>query len=246
MNKLGFFLTIFISLNSFSDDLLQTDCPNFDTASHWGISEVETPSDESIKVLLWITDMIAIHPNFRFCEATFSKSWTAFAAIYDGNRYIVYDRKTRFLDDKGIIRYDDLAVIAHEIAHHISGHTISIGNLSNFQEELEADRFAAFVLARLGASREQSYFWTNRFSKFDSDTHPARHKRKQAAIEGWTLAQTMKNREAQLSCKNEWIGELFDAGDTLCRTGWRCDYSPPQVQWACLDENGKWRWRKDK
>jgi len=76
-------------------------------------------------------------------------------------------------------------LVAHEIGHHMKGHTKkSSGSRPGL--ELEADEFAGFVLAKLGASLEQAqsvmnYIATEKGSK----THPNRDLRMQAIKKGW-------------------------------------------------------------
>ena len=139
----------------------------------------------------------------------------------------MYDTEVVFVDSKGVIRYDDLSVLAHEIGHHITGHTV-LNNLSSYAEELGADRFAGFVLGRIGADFTQAMKWTLILNKHDTKSHPARAKPQKASEEG---------------CKNHWIGDMFESDHELCRIGWRCQLTPPAVQWACMDEFEQWRWR---
>jgi len=79
-------------------------------------------------------------------------------------------------------------VIAHEVGHHLNGHTIRKGG-STPRLELEADEFAGFVLYKLGASLEQAqevmkYIATAKASS----THPSRASRMLAIEHGWDKA----------------------------------------------------------
>lgn len=81
-------------------------------------------------------------------------------------------------------------VIAHELGHHVCGHTAGLMMNRPWDKELEADRFAGAVIKAmemnsmttlndaLGSAR--SYL-----SKFPSATHPPRDLRIQAALEGY-------------------------------------------------------------
>lgn len=58
-----------------------------------------------------------------------------------------------------------LTVLAHEIGHHLGGHTINNGN--DKLKEREADRFAAFTLAKMGATDDEALLAINSLSADD-------------------------------------------------------------------------------
>ena len=75
--------------------------------------------------------------------------------------------------------------MAHEIAHHLSGHTITPGG-SRPEIELEADKFSGFVLQKMGApliAATQMIMTVG--SDHASPTHPAKQQRADAIREGW-------------------------------------------------------------
>lgn len=77
------------------------------------------------------------------------------------------------------------SIMAHEIAHHLSGHTITPGG-SRPEIELEADKFSGFVLQKMGAPLTGA---TQMILALGSDhassTHPAKQQRADAIREGW-------------------------------------------------------------
>ncbi len=79
-----------------------------------------------------------------------------------------------------------ISVMAHEIGHHLSGHTIVPGG-SRPEIELEADKFSGFVLHKMGAPLPAA---TQMILAVGTDhatsTHPARSQRATAIREGWT------------------------------------------------------------
>ncbi|RYY47705.1 MAG: hypothetical protein EOP59_00675, partial [Sphingomonadales bacterium] len=79
-----------------------------------------------------------------------------------------------------------ISVMAHEIAHHLSGHTITPGG-SRPEIELEADKFSGFVLQKMGAPLDAA---TQMILKLGTPhataTHPGRDQRVNAIREGWT------------------------------------------------------------
>ncbi len=82
-----------------------------------------------------------------------------------------------------------VSIMAHEIGHHLSGHTITPGG-SQPPTELEADKFSGFVLFKMGASLGDAQLAMQRLVDEgpDGHTHPGRGKRLAAIAEGWTEA----------------------------------------------------------
>jgi hypothetical protein len=77
-----------------------------------------------------------------------------------------------------------VAILAHEVGHHIRLHTIIPGRDHEF--ELEADYQAGFILRRMGATLEQTQAAFRTIgTDVDTVTHPARSQRIQAATLGW-------------------------------------------------------------
>ncbi len=111
------------------------------------------------------------------------------ASLSHRKRYILYnagfiDRINELTKDKWAV----LTLLAHEIGHHLNGHTIRKTG-STPQLELEADQFAGFVLYKLGASLEQAQEVMRYIAKTEaSKTHPARSSRLQAIATGWNKA----------------------------------------------------------
>ena len=86
--------------------------------------------------------------------------------------------------------WDAYSIMAHEIGHHLAGHTLKSGG-SRPPTELEADYFSGGVLARMGATLNQSIAATSRLaSPTGSSTHPARDKRIDAITKGWRQAKS--------------------------------------------------------
>ncbi len=99
-------------------------------------------------------------------------------------------------DFMGIVRsatggnaWAPISIMAHEIGHHLSGHTITPGG-SQPPTELEADKFSGFVLFKMGASLDEAQMAMSRLVAEGPDgrTHPGRGKRLAAIREGWQQA----------------------------------------------------------
>jgi hypothetical protein len=81
-------------------------------------------------------------------------------------------------------------ILAHEIGHHLLGHTIQ--SRVDPKMELDADRFAGFVLQKMGASIIQAQAGWKDLSATASVTHPGREDRLRAVREGWTAARDLR------------------------------------------------------
>jgi hypothetical protein len=82
-----------------------------------------------------------------------------------------------------------ISIMAHEIGHHLSGHTITPGG-SQPPTELEADKFSGFVLYKMGASLDDAQTAMSKLVAEgpDGSTHPGRGKRLSAIRDGWQQA----------------------------------------------------------
>jgi hypothetical protein len=108
------------------------------------------------------------------------------ASISHKKKYIRYNSDfITWISDVTHDKWAAIALLAHEIGHHINGHTRTKGG-SRPNLELEADEFAGTVLRKLGATLEESqevmyYIAATRSSK----THPDRRSRMLAIKKGW-------------------------------------------------------------
>jgi hypothetical protein len=81
-----------------------------------------------------------------------------------------------------------ISIMAHEVGHHLSGHTIQRGG-SQPPGELEADKFSGFVLFKMGASlNDAQNALAALVGEGGSPTHPGRAPRLAAVADGWTQA----------------------------------------------------------
>jgi hypothetical protein len=82
-------------------------------------------------------------------------------------------------------KWGPISVMAHEIAHHLSGHTIVPGG-SRPEIELEADKFSGFVLQKMGAPlNDATRMILTVGSAHGSPTHPDKQSRAEAIRQGW-------------------------------------------------------------
>jgi hypothetical protein len=101
-------------------------------------------------------------------------------------RFILYDNEFfNKIEDKASNDWAGISILAHEIGHHLNGHSLN-NDGSTHQYELEADEFSGFVLARMESTLEdaQSAIKTLRYEKA-TRTHPAKADRLVAIERGW-------------------------------------------------------------
>lgn len=138
------------------------------------------------ELFLEIIKVTGLQPNFELREA---KVLNIEASVSHRKRYILYN--PFFITQVNNITKDKwaaLALLAHEIGHHLNGHTIRKSG-SKPQLELEADEFAGFILYKLGASLQQAQEVMKYIAKTEqSGTHPARSSRMIAIEKGWNTA----------------------------------------------------------
>jgi hypothetical protein len=149
------------------------------------------------QVLERILKPIGLTRNFGVMEC--ANTQNCFATVIRGQRLIIYDGA--FMSRIGRMTNTDwsaVSIMAHEIGHHLQGHTID-GTGARPQKELEADTFSGFVLHQLGASLNESLTAILLLgSDRPSATHPARFDRVEAIKKGWLEADELYPGPASL------------------------------------------------
>lgn len=153
------------------------------------------PDTVAEKTISSIMEQIGLKPNFllRQCD---HYNGAAALTISDPSikyaRYIVYDSQfLSRLSNNAETDWAAVSVFAHEVAHHLYGHTYNSAN-KNHEFELRCDRFSGFALQKLGATLEQALAGMNAYGyKEETSTHPAIHKRLEAIREGWQDANQL-------------------------------------------------------
>lgn len=133
-----------------------------------------------------IIDVVGLRPNFEVMAARVDN---AAAVVYGGKRYVLYNPDfINALVQKTGNKWAAISVLAHEIGHHLNGHTVT-GSGSQPAVELEADEFSGFVLRKMGASLADAQAAMRVLAnEMASATHPAKHDRLASIANGWQTA----------------------------------------------------------
>lgn len=122
---------------------------------------------------------------------------TANAYNKGGERIIAYNPEfiSRVLDSSRT-DWSAVSILAHEIGHHLLGHTIS-PEVAHPGDELACDRYSGFILQRMGASLEQSLAAMEvAGNAHGTNAHPPKHARLAAIRQGWEDAQALTEHKA--------------------------------------------------
>lgn len=140
-------------------------------------------SEDAQSIISRITDAVGLKPNFEIRAANVHN---AMAYVDGGKRLILYSENfiAQIKNATGT-DWAGISVLAHEIGHHLNGHTLTEEG-SRPEIELEADEFSGFVLAKMGASLDEAQS-ALKYSKNanGSLTHPPKSARVEAVTVGW-------------------------------------------------------------
>lgn len=141
-------------------------------------------NSEAIKVVDRIVSNVGLARNFEILES--SEVDNAAAVVFNEQRYILYNNDFMELANEITNNsWTSISILAHEIGHHLQGHTLSKTG-SRPSIELEADKFSGFILAKMGASLQDAQSAVlNLVSEQSSSTHPKRSERLKAIASGF-------------------------------------------------------------
>ncbi|MEZ4891656.1 MAG: hypothetical protein R3A50_07060 [Saprospiraceae bacterium] len=159
-----------------------------------------------------ITDLSFPYKGFRLVEDKSGKVEIAEAVIKrkKGFRYIIYNKNK--LQNIDLTKPNDVAatlgVLAHEIGHLTYGH-----GGSNYENELLADRYAGWVMKKLGVSRGNCIEALDRYIPQEeingTSTHPPKRERLNAMTTGWDRAD-VDSRYKYSSCCDTSFYSVFE------------------------------------
>lgn len=143
--------------------------------------------EEAKKYIRKIANSSGVADNFEIYAADVPN---AAATIIGEKRYILYNQT--FMEQVRTAagtNWSSLAILAHEIGHHINGHHLDqLG--SRPHKEIDADIYAGFALAQMGATLEQAQSAFRVFGDPEEEiTHPKKARRLAAVANGWKRAK---------------------------------------------------------
>jgi hypothetical protein len=162
---------------------------NYSGHSYSGSGELtlHKPAPVAVERVNAIMNTVGLKQNFSIHSANVPN---ASALVNGSSRYILYN--PRFMEqvrNAAGVDWTSYAILAHEVGHHLNGHTIQRGG-SNPAIELEADEFSGFVLGKMGASLAEAQAAMRLIaSPKTSKTHPGKHSRLNAIETGWKKAK---------------------------------------------------------
>jgi tetratricopeptide (TPR) repeat protein len=153
-----------------------------------------------------IINVLGISQRFAIYQCNGIDNCTA--VTIRGVRYIFFDSYfMKDISNNTNSSWTNLSILAHEIGHHINGHTVDflaymtgqikpINLAEERQQEIEADEFSGYVMFKLGATLDQAQQAIS-FLSFDGDdtysSHPNKAKRLAAIKKGYDKAQNPSN-----------------------------------------------------
>ena len=141
---------------------------------------------EGQQIIQNILDAVGLRANFEIRQANIQN---AAAVAFGGKRYVLYNPNfINALDRRTGNQWASISVLAHEVGHHLKGHTVS-GQGSQPATELEADEFSGYALRKMGASLEDAQATMKLIaSENTTATHPGKSNRLAAIENGWKSA----------------------------------------------------------
>ena len=169
--------------------------------------QISLPNTRDVDIINKILSYSGIPSNFEIYKANIEN---AVATIIENQRYIIYDaRLFNYADKSTNSNWSSISILAHEIGHHLSGHTM-LASSNRIKSELEADQFSGFVLYKMGASSEQASKAIDLLgTSLDTETHPSKNKRIQAIRKGWNEANRQRYEAALTPPPNDDNEEFY-------------------------------------
>lgn len=167
------------------------------SCSYYNKSNAETvylfnPEIEAEHAVEKIMKLVGLPSNFTIKRANVENAVATLIKKDSGafDRFILYD--PIFMSSVKLSTGNDFSqwsILAHEIGHHLSGHTLTAVGDSH-KQELEADEFSGFVMYKMGANLPQAQSAINKFcSDEGSLSHPTKKYRLVAVETGWYNAK---------------------------------------------------------
>ena len=183
-----FLIVLFSSLSLFAQEVINVNhCCSFHGADRQGrIYAYDSDHDAEI-ALRKIMEYTGLPANF---ELKATNVPNAAAALQGYKRYIFYNQAfMQRISQNTQSDWTAYSILAHEIGHHLSGHTLN-DDQDRHVVELQADVFSGYILYQMGASQAEALLAINELAdEVETSTHPSKYDRKLAVIAGWNKAK---------------------------------------------------------
>lgn len=182
-------LLMLASLNGYSASIEKIPLENICTfdGQVLTISEAAAFSSslEARKIIEDIVNKSGLAQNFVVRSASVPN---ASAVVSGTNRFILYNQNFISAVNRTTgSRWGGISILAHEVGHHLNGHTIS--PVVDPNNELDADRFSGFMLQKMGANLDQAQVAVKTMlNDAGSSTHPPKNQRLAAVAAGWAAS----------------------------------------------------------
>lgn len=156
--------------------------------------ELYEPSDAAVAFVDKILHYSGLPNRFEIKEAQVNN---AIAVVLGAKRYILLDRNfMASVNQQAGTNWAFVAILAHEIGHHLNAHGLSGG--SRPENELEADYYSGYALGMMGANEDQAKSAMMVLpDPIVVTTHPKKEDRLAAISNGWLTATENKRREPE-------------------------------------------------
>jgi hypothetical protein len=204
-------LFFFVRIPAFSQNPLSIDatqsCSYFGETISDDLYEFKS-SKEANGVISQIMSVMGLKPRFEIKAANVPN---AAAVIYDNKRYILYSQNfISNLDHATRTDWGAISILAHEIGHHLNGHTLEHGG-SRPSHELEADEFSGFILRKMGATLTEAQAAMRILADDEgSYTHPPKSARLEAIAVGWKSADESMGKDMIVKHQKQRPAEAVD------------------------------------
>ena len=170
---------------------------SFAPAAHAGFTnhaesiESLRPEREMRALVAQVLSMTGLHNDVTVVIDPGAEGCAYATTTRQGKQYIGVDLDcVGPLVTAGRYNWRAVGILCHEIAHLLGGDTTRLA--SSHREESEADEWAGWAMARLGATLPEAKTVFETFSVQGSKTHPPRAARLASVARGWSKAQAEK------------------------------------------------------
>ncbi len=164
--------------------------------------EVQVTEQAAKEAVYQIIQYSGLEANFVVLENDEVK--TAIAYIKNKKRYVEYNPQfIASIADSSKTDWSAISILAHEIAHHLLGHTLDPGKVSP-GDELACDKYSGFILRSMGASLPQSLAAMQiAGDPHGTKTHPPAAARLKAIEQGWRDPDRLASQGNQFELTRE-------------------------------------------